>query len=159
MIRPMLLAMMLIPPLPVADGPRSEASERELRRHQGTWIVTSMVREGQEAPAEIVASIRRIVEGEHVVWKRDGKRFAGTALELDPAADPKAIDVIPDGGPSRGEKVRGIYELDGETLRICMAGPGQDRPKAFRADKGSGHTLTTFRREAPEKPKGPPPCP
>ena len=79
-----------------------------------------------------------------------GKSFAGTTVELDPRKDPKSIDVIPDGGPSRGKRVLGIYKLDGDRLMICMAAPDASRPETFRADNGSGCTLTTFRREKPK---------
>jgi uncharacterized protein (TIGR03067 family) len=137
-----LLAALLVP----ADDPEAEALRREVARHQGAWAVTSFVREGKASPKELVASIVRVVEGDHVVWKRDGKSFAGTAVALDPSKDPATIDVIPDGGPSRGERVLGIYKLDGDTLTICMADPGRDRPRAFEAPEGSKQTLMTFRR-------------
>lgn len=122
-------------------------SERD--RHQGTWLVNSFIMDGTEAASEVVGSIRRIVEGDHVVWKRDGKSFAGTTVELDPTPDPKAIDVIPDGGKLKDKRVLGIYKLDGDILTICMASPKQDRPKEFTAKKGSGKTLMTFKREKP----------
>ena len=67
-------------------------------------------------------------------------------IELDPTRDPQNIDVIPDGGPNRGERVLGIYKLDGERLTICMAIAGQPRPTVFKAEKGSGWTLQTFER-------------
>jgi uncharacterized protein (TIGR03067 family) len=123
------------------------AVKEELERHQGTWVVTSSIFDGQPAPAAIVRSIKRIVTSDHVVWKRDGKSFAGTKVELDPAAEPKAIDVIPDGGRNRGERVLGIYKLEGDRLTICMAAPGRPRPKEFKAGKGSGCTLRTFLKE------------
>jgi uncharacterized protein (TIGR03067 family) len=135
--------------VPAADDTKSSPREREVERHQGTWLVTSFVSDGTEAAPEIVNSIRRVVKGDHVVWKRDGKNFAGTTVELDPDAAPKTIDVIPDGGKSRGKRVLGIYKLDGDILTICMAGVDQDRPKEFDARKGSGRTLMTFKREQP----------
>ena len=126
--------------------------KNELKRHQGTWIATSSTFDGQKAPDEIARSIQRIVTENHVVWERNGKRFAGTTIELDPKHDPKNIDVIPDGGRNRGERILGIYKLDGERLCICMAVAGQPRPKEFKAEKGSGWTLQTFeRRPAPVK--------
>jgi len=118
----------------------------ELKRHQGTWITTSSIFDGQPASPEIVSSIRRIVTDAHVVWERDGKHFAGTKIVLDPSRNPKAIDVIPDGGPNRGEPILGIYKLEADTMTICMAGPGQPRPKEFKAEKGSGCSLRTFKR-------------
>ena len=127
---------------------RRRAVKDELKRHQGTWIATSSTYDGQKAPEDIVRSIKRIVERDHVVWERDGKRFAGTKIELDPTREPKTIDVIPDGGRNRGERVLGIYKLEDDTLTICMAAPGKPRPKEFKAEKGSGCTLRTFQRES-----------
>jgi uncharacterized protein (TIGR03067 family) len=138
-----LLAALLVS----ADDPKAEALRREVARHQGAWAVTSFVREGKASPKELVDSIVRVVEGDHVVWKRDGKSFAGTTVALDPSKDPATIDVTPDGGPSRGERVLGIYQLDGDALTICMADPGRDRPRAFEAPEGSKQTLMTFRRD------------
>ena len=125
-----------------------EPAKQELARHQGTWTAVSFRREGQETPAEIVRTITRTVEGDHVVWKRDGKSFAGTTVVLDPGRDPKAIDVLPDGGPSRGKRVLGIYKIEKDTLTLCMADPDQPRPREFKAEKGSKHTLMVFRRRA-----------
>ena len=133
-------------------GVIDDAGKNELKRHQGTWIATSSTFDGQKAPDEVARSIQRIVTENHVVWERQGKRFAGTTIELDPTHDPKNIDVIPDGGRNRGERVLGIYKLDGERLTICMARAGQPRPTAFKAEKGSGWTLQTFERKpAPAK--------
>lgn len=139
-------AVLLLGLLSVTDDPKGDAAKQELSRHRGTWQVTSLVREGRESSPEINRSIVREVDGDHVVWKRDGQSFAGTTISLDPKADPPAIDVIPDGGPSRGERVLGIYKLDGDALTICMASPGGPRPRTFAAAEGSGNTLTTFRR-------------
>lgn len=128
-----------------------EAIREERDRHQGTWRATSSIYDGQEAPEQIVRSITRTVEKDHVVWKRNGRSFAGTRIELDPSRDPKAIDVIPDGGKDRGERVLGIYKVEKDRLTICMAAPGKPRPKDFNAQKGSGCTLRAFIREkAPE---------
>jgi uncharacterized protein (TIGR03067 family) len=131
-------------PAGIADD---KAVEIELTRHQGTWIATSSTFDGQEAPNDIVRSIKRIVTADHAVWERNGKRFAGTKVVLDPTGEPKTIDVIPDGGQNRGERIPGIYRLAGDTLTICMAKAGQPRPKEFKAEKGSGWTLQTFHRE------------
>lgn len=147
-MRPHALMVVLLIPWPSSPAlADDEAVKEELARHQGTWRAIRSVYEGAEAPAEVVRSIARTVEQDHVVWRRDGKSFAGTRIELDPLRHPKAIDVIPDGGKDRGERVLGIYKLEGDRLTICMAAPEKPRPKAFKADKGSGCTLRTFLRE------------
>ena len=124
-----------------------DLARRELDKHQGTWVAVSFRRDGQETPAEIVRTITRTVENDHVVWKRNGKSFAGTGMVLDPGASPKPIDVIPDGGRSAGQHVLGIYRLEGDDLTLCMADPGQPRPREFKAEKRSRHTLMTFHRQ------------
>jgi uncharacterized protein (TIGR03067 family) len=154
-MRPYALVLVLVLPWPspsaLADD---QAVKNELERHQGTWKATSSIYDGTEGPAEIVRSITRVVEKDHVVWQRDGRSFAGTRIELDPSRDPKAIDVIPDGGQYRGERVLGIYKLERDRLTICMAAPGKPRPTEFKAEKGSGCILRAFTREkAAEKPK------
>jgi uncharacterized protein (TIGR03067 family) len=129
-----------------ARSPQTQAIKAELARHQGTWIAVSSRRDGKDAAPEVVASIRRIVQGDRVVWTRDGKRFAATTLVLDPARVPKALDVIPDGGPARGQRVSGIYRLDGDRLTICMADAGTPRPTDFSAEADEPRTLMLFRR-------------
>ena len=129
--------------LAVAQG----SAKEDLEKQQGTWVAVSFRHDGEDTPQEIVGTITRTVEGEHVVWNRDGKSFAGTALVLDPGQDPKAIDVIADGGPLRGKRVLGIYKIDSNKLTLCMADPDQPRPRQFKAEKGSGHTLMVFTRQ------------
>lgn len=141
----LLTSLAALPPVLAGDDPVKD----ELKRHQGTWITTSSIFDGQPASPELVRSIRRIVTDDHVVWERDGKRFAGTTIVLNPTKDPKTIDVIPDGGPNRGEPVFGIYKFDSDTITICMAGPGQPRPKEFKAEKGSGLSVRVFKRANP----------
>ena len=131
----------------IVQSPGADDLRAEVARHQGVWAVTSFVREGKETPPEIAHSIVRVVEGDHVVWKREGKPFAGTTVTLDPTKTPHTIDVVPDGGRARGKVVPGIYKLDGDTLVIVMADPGKPRPTEFKAPAGSGLTLMTFKRK------------
>lgn len=141
----LILALTLAPGA-LGSQATTEAAKEELQRHQGTWVVTQAIFDGQETAPEVAGSIRRVVEGDHVVWQRDGKPFAGTRIELDPTREPKTIDVFPDGGPNRGQRAPGIYRLEGDTLVLCMAPPDGTRPDAFEAPSGSGRSLMTFRR-------------
>ena len=119
---------------------------QELKKHQGTWAGVSFRRDGKETPVEIVRTITRTVDKDHVVWKRDGKSFAGTGLVVDTAPSPHHIDVIADGGPSAGQHVLGIYRFENEELVLCMADAGTPRPRNFKAKKGSHQSLMRFRR-------------
>jgi uncharacterized protein (TIGR03067 family) len=124
----------------------SESAEQALQRQQGRWVAVASRRDGQDAEETLVNSISRVVEADQVYWMRDGKRFAGTTIALDPSRDPKRIDVTPDGGPARDQRVLGIYCFEEDRLVICMADAGKPRPEKFTAESGEPHTLMTFRR-------------
>ena len=43
--------------------------------------------------------------------------------------------------------MKGIYEITGETLRVCYDLTGGRYPKSFDAGAGSGQVVYEFRRE------------
>jgi uncharacterized protein (TIGR03067 family) len=135
--------MSLLSQVPSTDR---DLATQAIAAQQGTWTAVSSRRDGADATAEIVRTITRTVEKDHVVWKRNGKNFAGTTIVLDPSKTPEAIDVIPDGGPAQGKRVLGIYKLEEDRLTICMADADQPRPREFKAEKGSKQTLMVFTR-------------
>ena len=52
------------------------------------------------------------------------------------------------GGRDDGKTAKGIYELDGDTLKWCTASPGKgERPTGFTADAGSERLFVTLKRE------------
>lgn len=135
-------------------GATAYPPENPIAHQQGSWQVVSFTRNETVTPKVITDSIVRIVEKDHVIWKREGKAFAGTKVEWDTTKTPMWIDVLPDGGPSKGEKIPGIYKVDGNLLTICMADKGKARPTQFASPKGSDHTLMVFRK-SPIPPKNP----
>ncbi len=72
-----------------------------------------------------------------------------TGFRVDPSCQPKAIDFVIRDVDGNEVCYRGIYELKGNTLRICQTvkanGP---RPARFEAPKGSQRVLEVWRREA-----------
>jgi uncharacterized protein (TIGR03067 family) len=45
----------------------------------------------------------------------------------------------------------GIYSLQGDVLRYCVAAPGRPRPSEFATTKGDGYTLVVLKRIAMER--------
>jgi len=68
-------------------------------------------------------------------------------VKLDPTKKPKAIDITFTAGERKGQMVLGIYEIEGDTFRVCVARPGDERPAEFSAKAGSGRTLVAYQRE------------
>jgi uncharacterized protein (TIGR03067 family) len=128
------------------DAKKEEAIRKELARLEGTWQLVSAETDGQKLPQERVKQIRVLIRGGKRTVYFGGKAVAeGVPFQIDPTTRPKQIeDTLKDG-----HKVRGIYELDGDTLRTCVALPEKERPTEFTGRKDSGCTLRVFRRVKP----------
>jgi len=50
-------------------------------------------------------------------------------------------------GANRGKPQAGIFELDGDVLRLCMAAAGNARPDDFTSKSKDGRSFTTWRRK------------
>ena len=67
------------------------------------------------------------------------------------AGRPARIDLttVSQDNPT-GLYTQGIYLLQGDVLRYCIAAPGRPRPAEFATAKGDGHTLVVLKRVASE---------
>lgn len=153
-IASLLLALGIVSFAICQTPPTDPILEKEKEKHQGTWKAMVYRIEDKETPAAIAQSITRTVAGDRVVWKREGKSFAATRLEIDPKQSPPWIDVIPEGGPWKGKKVHGIYRWKDEKLELCMAPPGKPRPSEWDSPAGSGISIMIFEK-VPDGEKSP----
>lgn len=90
-------------------------------------------------------------------FKKDGKLTVSGGpggqskdgeYKLDPKAKPKTIDLISDGRTAPG-----IYELDGDTFKMCMSeGQNAVRPEEFKPG-GMRTVVVTFKRVKDEEKK------
>jgi len=64
----------------------------------------------------------------------------------DPGQKPAALDLEVMDGADKRDSQMGIYELDGDALRICTSHNGIARPTKFESTAGSGHRLITLKR-------------
>jgi uncharacterized protein (TIGR03067 family) len=105
--------------------------------------MTELEVEGRKSP---FTGSKVALDGQKFTTIAMGEDFAGT-VELDPAKSPKTFDLLFTSGPHKGVKSLGIYELDGDTWKICLAFAGiQTRPQKFATKPGSGLALETFKR-------------
>ena len=56
------------------------------------------------------------------------------------------MDVLGTEGPNKGKTFPSIYELDGDTLKICYTLEGKDRPAGFESKEGTETLLVTYKR-------------
>jgi uncharacterized protein (TIGR03067 family) len=132
--------------LRAADS-RADAIMKERKRLAGSWQAVAYVQDGKKAPANEVRKLTLVISADgKLAVEREGKTFMAGATQLDPAAKPAAIDISHLAGEVDGRASLGIYNLEGDTLTICRAAPGKNRPAKFTSRAGSGHTLLACKR-------------
>ena len=88
--------------------------------------------------------LTRVIKGDQYTLLREGKEVFKGTIKVDPSKSPKAIDAKQ---VSSDKAALGIYQLDGDTQKICLASPGRARPTEFSSEQGSGQTLTVWKRK------------
>jgi uncharacterized protein (TIGR03067 family) len=120
----------------------------DLDRLQGTWKRVSVISDGKDYP-EAAAKQQLIIKGDSYTIKAQGQNDQEGTLKLDPAREPKQLDIMPSTGPNQGKILKGIYKLEGDRFTTCIAPPGKDRPTEFASKPGSGHGLFVNERVGP----------
>jgi uncharacterized protein (TIGR03067 family) len=127
---------------------RLKAIDDELKRFEATWKFVSTEFEGNSVPAEKFQDDRLVLKGKQSTSTVQGNTVHGV-FKVDPAAMPKTIDITFTDGPGKGTSLKGIYELQGDTQKICWAAPGKPRPKEFEAKPESGQLLQVLEKVKP----------
>jgi uncharacterized protein (TIGR03067 family) len=112
---------------------------------QGTWTPTSGEVAGKKFPEALLKMMSLTINGDKYVVKAGEVTDQGT-VKIDVSKKLKAMDIVGTEGPTKGKKMLAIYELDGDTLRVCYDLTGKERPTEFKSTKESGHFLATYQR-------------
>jgi uncharacterized protein (TIGR03067 family) len=125
---------------------------REIKALQGKWTIVSLEIDGQtmEGPSAQV-----VVKGDRFTTISMGAAYEGV-VEVDATRTPKEFNLVFTEGPEKGNTNRGIYELDGDTWRLCLNTTGGQRPSEFATTAGSGLALETLRRHGATETEGTP---
>lgn len=133
--------------------------EGDAARLQGRWRVVVVEDSGVLVNQPFLTTRQYLFHGHKMIVRGRGGPVASTwvgrwvernlkspTFRVDPSASPKAIDLDLPFTPT----MRGIYDLDGDRLRICFSGPsGQartTRPTGFSVP-GSGARLLILKRD------------
>ncbi len=117
-------------------GGGQKAGEDELKKIQGTWQFVSQEMEGKPRPPEQLAKLTITFTGDKWSVREDGKVVQAGTQKLDPTKKPAQVDAVVTEGEDKGSKMRGIYELKGDTLKVCFDPQGKERPTSFTSKAG-----------------------
>lgn len=126
-----------------AQGGDDAAQKKEKAALQGKWkIIRLESNKGKD----------QSVQGAILDFDKDGKNLAFTHMEkskkatftVNPAGNPREIDIKPEG---ENKTFEGIYQLDKDSLKICLAPePGDGRPNEFALKDGKNYLLIMLER-------------
>jgi uncharacterized protein (TIGR03067 family) len=130
------------------DDPR-EAARKDLASLQGAWSLVAMESEGRSIDPGEFEGWGSVYEGDRLTLKtKDAVRRRGI-VTLDPTRNPRAMNTWDLDGPFADQTVPGIYELDGDNLKLCFARPGEKRPTEFTTKSGTGFLVVVYKRQKP----------
>jgi uncharacterized protein (TIGR03067 family) len=130
-----------------SDRPAADANKKDLEAMQGDWAAVSITHDGYKLPDDDAQSLFRTVKGDQYTVFLFKKAISKGTLKVDATKKPKTIDFVPADTGAKSEPILGIYELEGDSWKICYALPGKERPKELTSKKGSGHALAVWERE------------
>jgi uncharacterized protein (TIGR03067 family) len=129
----------------VSPTVRADAAADDWKRLAGTWKVDSATLNGDDATAAFKEAVLTIGEEKYSV------AFAGTTdagkLTLDPAKKPKQMTIKGTEGPNKDKTIPAIYEVDGDTLKVCYTLEGKEVPKEFKSTAENKTLLVTYQRD------------
>ncbi|HSU52532.1 MAG TPA: TIGR03067 domain-containing protein [Candidatus Dormibacteraeota bacterium] len=112
---------------------------------EGMWKPVKAELAGQPMSEDIVKSISLKLEGGKYEVLVGDKPDKGT-YSIDTATKPHGMTVVGTEGPNHGKTFPAIYELKGDTLRICYDLSGAKRPTEFKSVPGTKLYLVTYLR-------------
>jgi uncharacterized protein (TIGR03067 family) len=128
----------------VAADAKDDANKKDLDALQGSWKVQKLIRGGEEAPAKDVEKVVFTFEGNKATIDEGRPKKETATFKLDATKKPKAIDFVPE---TKKESAEGVYELEGDKLKLCFTRPGAARPKEVASEKGSETILVFLKRD------------
>ncbi|HVK07801.1 MAG TPA: TIGR03067 domain-containing protein [Gemmataceae bacterium] len=124
---------------------RADDKADEWKGLTGTWAVAKATLGGADT-TEVLATARLVlVDGKYSLTL--GEQVDQGTVTLALGKKPKEMDIEGTEGPNKGKKYRAIYELSGDTLKVCYALEGETRPSEFESKAGSKTFLVAYKRK------------
>jgi uncharacterized protein (TIGR03067 family) len=119
-----------------------------LRTLQGEWVPTELVTAGQALKPDLLAYGSRTFTGAETKVVFGGQAMVHAKVRINEAASPIEVDYLNLAGGKHGTISLGLMKWQGEEIVFCMGAPGAPRASDFTCAKGSGRTLSRWKRKA-----------
>ena len=137
----------------IPEAEKAAEFEKELDALQGNWTLVASEGRGRKVSDEEIKTHPGLAEidgNKMRIFVKDLHDMEGVA-RFDPTVTPKTIDYLhlSDSDPDKGKMGLGIYELQGDSLRICWAITGlkEGRPSQFSNGPNENQAINTYVRQ------------
>jgi uncharacterized protein (TIGR03067 family) len=130
------------------ESPTTETLSGPATTLEGDWTMVAGVFNGVAMDAAMAAFVRRVTRGDITTVFAGQQVMLEARFTVDESRQPAFIDYVNLAGSNKGKSQAGLFQLRGETLEICVAGPGKPRPTEFASEARDGRSYTTWRRQA-----------
>jgi RNA polymerase sigma factor (sigma-70 family) len=122
-----------------AGAPKQAGKAAEEDKLQGSWVGVAAFRvEGEELPAEQAKAMRLVISGAKATFRLKGDERRG-AFRAYQAGGQRVLDLTAEKGP----RLLALYEVNGNTLRLCYGDYNATPPASFDS---RGFLVVTLRR-------------
>ena len=112
---------------------------------EGSWAPTSLMFDDKKLPAEVLEELMFTFKEGKYTFLVMGKQDEAGSYKIDAKMKPAHIDLMIEEGKDKGKTQVGLITVDGDTLKMALARPGEkDRPKDFEG--GMGFVVATVKR-------------
>lgn len=129
------------------ESPKAEPAAGSADELEGEWGLVSAVMDGKPMDNSMVQWVKRVTRGNQTTVYAGPQVMLKVEFTVDASNTPKAIDYVSLAGPNEGKAQHGIYEFEGDLLKMCVAAPEAARPTAFQSLPGDGGTFTVWKRK------------
>jgi uncharacterized protein (TIGR03067 family) len=142
------VALVSVVVAPLARGDDASKAKADGQKIQGTWKPVTAALGGKPFPDELLKTMTLVLtDGKYTVTV--GELTDEGTVKLDPAKEPRAMDIMGTKGPNQGKTILAIYELTDTTLRICYDLSGKARPNEFKTKADTQLFLVEYKRQKP----------
>jgi uncharacterized protein (TIGR03067 family) len=142
-------AALAVAALIAADSAREQANQRELQELAGLWVLkrTEFSDGGVQVGQALTLAIEPDGAARIISPEEDSPASPVSHFQLDPTTNPKQYKLLMEENGKKVTKL-GVYELEGETFRLCYLNDAGKRPSRISAqkDKGGGDIVLIYRR-------------
>ena len=119
------------------------SAKSDLDQLQGDWALLERVANGERSSDEARSNVKLKIK-DNQYFLETGDRPSQGSFKLTESGNPRLMDVTTQGG----DELAAIYEISGDTFKVCYAVNGAARPTEFKSTEGSNHVLAIYKRKS-----------